>query len=1166
MKTKVLLFSLALSAGFAACTNEFEQFQPAVDQGQVALENRAKGEFILSATRGNANETRVVGAEYSYTNGTFKYFWEPTDVIGGILVDAFNEGTPADINTYPNYGFGNHPFTTDIETNSEDATFSTGTTVTEGIYVFYNAYDYENTNRRPVTGKLDDKACVITPDTEDEALAQIGSNVDSGGQNMFISPLVKMDVQYKQDNIVPITMKSIYHVLQLELTANVGTFINGFGINKVVVERSAAGAFEKEFILDPAKLAKAGVKARTKLVKANEDAAAACITAESYTDDPKAGVILTKDDKGNALDSKDVKKAMDAVAEELETYFDISSVGETAAKLVYNFDKKGVYQANGEKKIVQMLIPAGKHDALTVTVYTTEGTWKKTFTAHNKNDEMKGKYTRGNSTFVKGEMIIGADGTTNIDAYDFSDGFEIESQADYDFALEYIAEHDEKFNNLGTNHPIFKFKNEDPIKLKDVNGKPGFPNYKAEYIAENAGATLALDATVEFNPARQVFNETKTPVLDVAEGKVMTIKTATTTPLNVTGEGTVKVENNGTTPIAVAFEGMDIAALKIVGKSNVTITAAAFKIGSLNVAEAATLTAAGDVELTTAEISGVTTVNGTVINNGTVNVAAAVTATNWENDGTVNVNKGSLTAVVTNNAAKNFTVEMGAEVKATTFTNKGTLTLSGAGTTGKAYANVGTLNNYGKVKIEAAEVDSKSAFGGVMTVATALNNYKMDGGNEVNATVTNNGQLIVATSGSVENTNEIILGASEFAYIVLPDNSGKVRLTAPKNYPAPEDSDLDNIISNNGTTVYAEFNATNNVYSSLQASEYSDVWSLIDIVEVKNTSIEVVTSDNKEYYLLDGGKLSVNGNVTVKGVKVVGTNAEIKQSTVNGATAGVLTPNTYLTVEKSKSLTIAAGAEVRFPTTGAAFDVQGTLQNNGVIDIVPANDATTTTQNVTVGNSENSVATMTNNGRLGNSVPVVGDYSAVMKLIKDFIIVDGTEDFTGAAAYKGNRNNQTNNDARFIRFSSWPATIDQIEGDKDPSTNDVTMSAEDLKNWIYGGTLTMKAFSGYVCLMSNGRNVDNNNKKIVFYLGTTDMNDRNANRLKAALEETKTLGGVTKYPAKVAFGFDADQNIGTQFAFDLYGKLNLVNSEGKAAWGTVTEHAGFSRSGVFGAF
>ena len=88
MKTKYLISALALPALLAACTNDdfMESQAPSKDVASDLLAGRGTVELALNATKSAANvDTRVVGE--STSTGALNWMWEPSDRLGGVIVD-----------------------------------------------------------------------------------------------------------------------------------------------------------------------------------------------------------------------------------------------------------------------------------------------------------------------------------------------------------------------------------------------------------------------------------------------------------------------------------------------------------------------------------------------------------------------------------------------------------------------------------------------------------------------------------------------------------------------------------------------------------------------------------------------------------------------------------------------------------------------------------------------------------------------------------------------------------------------------------------------------------------------------------------------------------------------------------------------------------------------
>lgn len=943
MKTKYLISALALPALLAACVNDdFEtqkQDAPAIESD--LLKGRATGDLLISAVKsptGEGASTRVDG-ELTEVNG-IDWYWQPGDKLGAVVVDYFgvNYDQIVDADEKEDYVITNYPYEANIQTPATGATFSTPTAVVEGAYFFYNQYDGQNTSRRKIEHKLSQYITVKAG--VENGLKQVGTD-KVVGQNFFISPIAKVAVADGEALETPISLQSLYTVLNFKLTADVeDQYLNrGFSVNKIEVETSDGSNFKTAFVLNPLTLANVQLAVRD----ANKDAAWAKLI------DDRGVIDATKPEANKDL----ISAAMQAVWNALQNpatlaeCFSVNSSNDYPNKLVYQLETPFTWTQSNKDEVMELMVilPSDTYyentttkdirdgeetGVLKFTVYTSEGVYKSYVIKGSNNVLAKAdEYTflRGKKANVSRTMKIKGD-ETNITLFDFTgEGFPVATTADWNYAIDYIKAHSRDFGDETTwQYPILNLDN-----LTDAEGKVipivvdaehYFPNIRVKYQGD---AVLSLEGQGEY-------------VLDMDKMILGAGAKRPTVVIEDQPEATVSFDTEfayaGTETDGVNYTD----AVKLISDAIINI-AADQKVNfdllesntALYVAEGATVTV---YKSNTAKTAGTVTINATKENPATVTINGA-----YENAANVTVARYATLKTVgraTNDEKGIITVS--GDLISGTFQNDGKLTIKSLAENmnddSRGTATINTLTNNGVVSTEKGP-ELKGTFGGTLNVTSKLTN---------NAEVNING-VLYAKAVANNATGVITLEDDPYALIRVEStstNKGKVVLTTPEeyemyiNYPNLDTTNkleelADGVIEaelDNAT--YQEVVANHKNYNTTQET----AWEIINKVIV--TDKMALAADNlvpeKDFFLNDNASLDL-----AKAVEVKTLNANGKGAAVSTSAKSVVLTAENVNVPANTDLTVDEGVKVMVVSTGADFDepllnIAGTLTNNGQID------------------------------------------------------------------------------------------------------------------------------------------------------------------------------------------------------------------------------------------
>lgn len=374
-------------------------------------------------------------------------------------------------------------------------------------------------------------------------------------------------------------------------------------------------------------------------------------------------------------------------------------------------------------------------------------------------------------------------------------------------------------------------------------------------------------------------------------------------------------------------------------------------------------------------------------NNGTLTMEATSAITALTNNKTLNFGSSKTTPALTVSKVNN---KVGAtiNVKTTTaftgYTNEAKTTTAaaaakivveeGASLDLKANENAGVIENHGTLTNAAGFTNNGTIDNyGVLTVTAS--------------TYTNAG-TIIARDGSESNNGEIT------------NTNGTVEVMNPSTYAALTGGKQYNI--NGGTTTAVVTNRKDclaAIGKSMSVTLSGGEWSIVEnAVTPAETSRDLkaseITADLnlqadlnvKETAALSERTFTVTGTSTIKAVE--GKTLTIKK----------------LDVAKGITATIAAGAEVIVPNASAdevAFDVKGTLINNGTLTTPELGSAVSSTSDIKKFNiSIASGATLTNNAIIGGTQNTQAAITVKGNLDNAKGIIYGTNNITDAESYK----------------------------------------------------------------------------------------------------------------------------------------------------------------------
>ncbi len=985
MNKKLFLPSIGLMALLAACSNDelFENKPISVDN-----DGRPQVNLILGVENPGLDvaETRMAGDAGlgSDEKARFDWLWRPTDVLGGALFSDV-EGNIFNDRFLANYNFVRSDREDPNAETVKGATFKSYSSVTTGAYLFYHPYFYDGGRHTigHVLGDGQDPLRVTEMVVGDEGFDDL-ANVDKSGKskNFFFSSLNDVTIPFDmengvaQDETLPMKFASAYSFFRIELSTNlVGTsttnYYKNFSINKIEVS-SPETPFRTAFTVNPQTIAE--------------------IQADMFKDEvgavEKNGALAQVDPE---VLSERIEKVRKALRGETYTYQDGSKTipvldytkGAETNKLIYVLEEDCKLK-KGEKFVLWIPVPAGTyqvgHDtwtfngvtkeadaALKFEVYTSEG--KATFHVVNKNNE-DGSITLRRDEANKFTQTLTIDGDkTNIDLYSFNQGFDVATDEEWEFAINYIKNHDKEFSNRT---PLINLSGDITIN-KLFDQKIQIVSEKNNTItlnnAEGKIFTLDPDMTILGNGAND------DPILEVAAGNTLSFAKDITT-LKLINNGTVNANQNVTMQSMTSGNEAvlnieDGKIVKVDAEDKVNANDVKVGLGAALTIDATEVAVDGDMDI---QGNANVTLNGTT-SNTTNNVTLCPTAKLTVNKGEyttkgdllINAEKDNVVAEVTINSAKANNlgnVEVSGKLTAKALTNAVGATLKVNPATGEGRDKSGTvtltsLTNNGTVETGAADV-TKNYFGGTIDVTT-LNN---------NAIINTNGELVVNNGGT--NKGVITLKGDKYALIKLKansyTNSGRIVIEKPENYCMytyyKEWNKLESL-KGNGTiettiTTQEQYNAVLAQQTKYQSdSDKFTAWDVINKVYVKgNLNLTKVSSEKnssllKEIVLNDNVKLSVANNLKIGKLSIEGTNTTVQSisgtATLN-VTSMVVNEGKQVDITKDVKLVIAYD-EFIVNSKNYMLNVAGTLNNYGWIDTENSTEAEANKLSVLVANN-----------------------------------------------------------------------------------------------------------------------------------------------------------------------------------------------------------------------
>ena len=1154
MKTKYLISALALPALLAACTNDDFMESQAPSQVEVSdlLAGRGTVDLTLNATKGAGDvDTRVVGE--SSSTGALSWMWEPTDRLGGVVVDYGRTGSETDgefgsivdIDDYKNYVITNYNFNANISEQSASSTFSTPSAVVKGAYIFYNQYKPEMVTRGNIGTELDEY--INVKGGEEAGLLQVGTN-HGVGQNFFISPIMNVAIPATDEGAaleIPLALKSIYSVLRLRMKTDLKPsnttdyYKNGFKVYKIEVEPTKKGeTFKRSFILNPADLAN--------------------VQKEVATENPGLPFLPNGAIDATNTDTESVSEAINKVMEKIaDPNKVIGQQGDESEKLIYNVTENGTFASKDDVIDLLVLIPAGTYSAndtpeelggdgtrkgvLKVNVYTSQGVYR-TYVMRDKDSYT---FERGAQVARRCEMYIDGD-KSNIDLYDFTEnGFDVATTADWEYAIEYI---NNQYRDFGTstnwNTPKLNLSNYkgEPI---EVDAEHYFPNFRVIYRGD---AVLKLVGQKEYtiDPSKVIL------------GNGSVAKTARPTIKIEDAEATVKFLGNVTESATLGTDGKDYtAAIKLISNAAIDIAddqKVDFELlesnTALNIAKGAVVTVKKEVNGTTTQ----TVTDGTVtLAEGTKEKAGATFNVNgyYKNNGTVTIGKLATLNQPANggmNTENNGDIIVDGELNINWLKNNANATL-----TVKAWevpmdnknsgvANTPALANYGSILLEARKQDASGTYGGQLNVNSKLENHNA---------IEVQGRLEVA---DMSNTGVVTLSEGEYKYAWIQiekggsSEGGKIVLANPADYEF-----YDTYFSGSQKLV----GVTGVIEATLDAETYDKVlknlteeslgnqeraWDVINKVIVKDElPLEAEMGKvNKDFFLSEGATLNAQKNLILNSLTTECTatltakDAETVISVVKNVNV-----DADLTIEKNAKVVITPSDETMLTVAQGA-----TLTNNGWIDTENPNEKSVDINAVVKG-------TLVNRGKLAQEVQYVYDgagYDFIVKLLKGL---------NQNGQYVGTYGDPATEEKMVPRVEKWSDTDNDWNGDVY-----VQFSAEDLKQLLAEGAYT--EIGKYAAIKGKTKV---RGYTPVLYLGLVPGAepdaDFNTARVNAALVNdafvNEQTGGDDRATTSSWFVVK-DSNGGT---LDLLYSINLANADHSWAYGKVVNSPSIIRKGRF---
>lgn len=1005
MNKKLFLPSIGLMALLAACSNDelFENKSISVDNN-----GRPQVNVILGVENPGLDvaETRMAGDAGLDSDGKakFSWLWRPNDVLGGALFsdvkgEIFNERFLA------NYNFVRSDRGESEEIKGE-ASFKSYSSVTEGAYLFYHPYISDG-SRSVIGHKLGDGKDPLrvtdmrTGDDGFDNLADVQG--DGTSKNFFFSSLNEVSIPFDMAEGVakatelPLKFASAYSFFRIELGTNLvptqtTDYYENFSISKIEVSSlNEDTPFRTAFTIDP-----------TVIAAIQKD----IFWGEGAVESNGALKMVDK-----TILAERVGKVREALRQEKYTFnntidsdhaagtsVDVMSYTKDAKtnKLIYVLSKPYEINSKDDKFVLWIPVPAGTYKpaedkwtfngverkatgALKIEVYTSEG--KATFHLNSKQTT-DGSITlaRDNANKFTQTLVIDGD-KTNIDLYSFNQGFEVATNEEYNFAINYIKEHSKEFSNRT---PLINLSGD--IEIKEM-----FDQALQIKTANGSTITLKNEKGQEFtlDPEKTILGEDgkEVPTLKVAEGNTLNFAKDIKF-LQLINNGTVNANQNVTMQSMTSgneavLKIEDGKIVKVNAEDKVNANDVNVGLGAALTIDATEVAVDGDMDI---QGKANVTLNGTTsntTNNVTLCPTAKLTVTNgaYTSKGamTINAEKDNIATVdiQSANATNEGNVTVGGMLKAKAFTNAtGAILTAKAPTTGEGrgksgYVSVATLTNNGTVVTEKSEM-IKNTFGGTIDVNTLNNNA----GGEINT----NGELVVAKSGV--NNGTINLEGDEYALIKLPGasytNNGRIVIEEPEHYcmySYYKDWNKLESLKGNGTIETTIKNQDQyNAVLAQQAKYKTDsdkytVWDVINKVYV-NCKLNLTKVDSKDLSVLKDIVLQSTEDLTVaKNLRVNkliaqanGTKITAAASVVFNAQKVIVEKDAVLTNDTNVKLFIEPSlsyAEANTNADNAMLSISGMLKNYGELH-------TTVEEDKVLKATVAAGATLSNYGKIGS--------------------------------------------------------------------------------------------------------------------------------------------------------------------------------------------------------
>lgn len=925
MKAKYLLGALAFPMIFGACTNDiFEQEQPVALPDNSILAGRAKGNVTLNVERVGTEtpQTRVNG---DINNDEISWLWTgQNDRLGAVVVDYAPGNNIVNSETdYSKYAITNYPFWPQISEPTASAPFKTNTAVVEGAYIFYSQYDGTLVKKSVISDEV--PRIQIVEAGKEAGLKQIGSEREADGekigQNFFVSPIMNISLEDGQDTEFPFALTSANSILQIKLKANVAEkYQKNFSISKIVMTAlNESSKFYRKLTLNPAAIATLQgevKKENPSLAWMPNNAIDGNSTNTSETVNAVLRKIMSRNDKNEVISAEQVSY--------------LGPQEEPTSDLVYQLKDKFMFADNNNEFELYVIMPAGEFNgvsdltekdgktqgALKMEVFTNEGVFT-TYFGPGEGGSLIAH--RGEKININKELII-QEGYSNIDLYDFEKkGFNVESSQDWNYAIDYIREHLDRFGSGSAwSTPKLNLIGEEIVVDKDHY----FPNCPIIYRGES---------TLVFEDAEDYVINANNVLLNTTE-EVPTLKfnndAATVSFSNVD----TKKEHT------VSFELVSDA--KVVVADNQTLNFAELVSNTaMTIGEKAVVTA------TTAETNGTLTVDE--------GAKLAVSGT-YNNGGEVSIAKDAVVTLTTATNEKDASIEVavrGQLKSTTTFVNNGTLTLLGAeqdmNVNDRSKATFKDLENGGKIDVLTGGTN-KGTYGGRLEVSTSVTNY-----GEINV----NGEF-VATDATGTNYGQVILLEDPYALIQLGKQfksiqDGKIVLSTPEQYEM-----FDNYYKQNNELSEVqgviEAQMTQKTYDAVMKNmaDYSsqeNAWEVLNkIIVTGDLELKADMGDLNKDVVLNGANLKAKADLNLNTLTIVeGTENSLALAT--GVKAAIITVknDTYKSNQRTKvnvlgDLTVNEGVTLKInykEVGGGIYDgymlnigKNGNLVNKGVID------------------------------------------------------------------------------------------------------------------------------------------------------------------------------------------------------------------------------------------